>query len=389
MKVVGSSWEHLPVDIEHASKTLGASRLRTFRSITLPLILPSIISACSIVFLFCFTSFGVIQIIGGPRNTTLETEIARRALFLGDVKSAAALSFSQLIFLGMVLSFARRYSDKNTWHFDSGFESFNIARTRSHKFIVNFSKLAIVAFVFTPIAAIFWSSVHIGKTFSLYAWLHLGQSQLRPGVNLGINPIDSIYTSLKYLVFAVLISVSIGIFASLFIYKSNRLGKYLDGSYMAPLGTSAVTIGLGMLITFDTYPFNWRASSWLIPVGHSLIAIPFIIRTLLPVLRSGKASLASAAATLGASPIRTLISIDLARSKRAIASSAAIAAAISLGEFGATTLLSRSEHDSMPIAIAKLIAKTGDIPRAQAYVLSSILALLTLLIVMAIEVKNA
>ena len=49
---------------------------------------------------------------------------------------------------------------------------------------------------------------------------------------------------------------------------------------MLPLGTSAVTIGFGMLITFDTPPVDWRAEWWLVPVGHALVAAPFVVRTL-------------------------------------------------------------------------------------------------------------
>ena len=94
-------------------------------------------------------------------------------------------------------------------------------------------------------------------------------------------------------------------------------------------------------------------------------------------------------AALGAKPVRILFDMDLATVKKPIINAGAIAAAISLGEFGATTLLSRSGQESMPIAIARLIGRTGDIPQAQAYVLCSILVMCTFLIVLAIEVRDA
>ena len=59
-----------------------ATALRVFFEITLPLLLPAVAAAASLVFLFCFTSFGVILILGGPRFATLEVEIYRQAVSL-------------------------------------------------------------------------------------------------------------------------------------------------------------------------------------------------------------------------------------------------------------------------------------------------------------------
>ena len=61
----------------------------------------------------------------------------------------------------------------------------------------------------------------------------------------------------------------------------------------------------------------------------------------------------------------------------------------SLGEFGATTFLTRTGTETMPIAIAKLVGQTGDIPRAQGFMLASVLALTTTIIVFSLEAKNA
>ena len=59
-----------------------------------PLLRPAILSAASIVFLFTVTSFGVILLLGGPRDTTLEVEIYRQTAILLDLPTAAALTIS-------------------------------------------------------------------------------------------------------------------------------------------------------------------------------------------------------------------------------------------------------------------------------------------------------
>ena len=188
-----------------------------------------------------------------------------------------------------------------------------------------------------------------------------------------MDPLSSLSLSLRYAAVAATISVVVGGLSALAIAAARRHGALLDVGMMLPLGTSAVTIGLGMLITFDTAPFDWRASWWLIPMGHALVATPFVVRALLPVLRSIPADQRSAAATLGASPLRTWLAIDVRRIVRPLAAGAGLAGAISLGEFGATTFLTRAGNETMPIAIARLLGRAGEIPRTQGFAMATIL----------------
>jgi thiamine transport system permease protein len=154
---------------------------------------------------------------------------------------------------------------------------------------------------------------------------------------------------------------------------------------MLPIGTSAVTIGFGMLITFDTPPVDWRAEWWLVPIGHALVALPFVVRTTVGVLRSVDPSLQDAAATLGASPTRAWRDVVVPFLWRPLAVGAALAAAISLGEFGATSFLSRSGGETLPIAIDELLGRTGSLLQAQGYALATILAVATVSLVVGVS----
>ena len=158
---------------------------------------------------------------------------------------------------------------------------------------------------------------------------------------------------------------------------------------MLPLGTSAVTIGLGMLITFDAPPADWRASWWLVPVGHALVAVPFVVRTCVGVLRSVDPAMTAAAATLGASPTRAWRATVVPYLWRPLGVGAALAAAISLGEFGATSFLSRSGGETLPIAIEQLVGRTGTTLQAQGYALATMLALTTIVLVVVVEQMQA
>jgi thiamine transport system permease protein len=100
---------------------------------------------------------------------------------------------------------------------------------------------------------------------------------------------------------------------------------------MLPLGTSAVTLGFGFIIALDQPPLNLRTSIWLVPIAHTLVAFPFVVRSILPILRSIQPRLREAAQVLGASPARVWREIDLPIITRAVIIGAVFAFTVSMG----------------------------------------------------------
>lgn len=384
VRLVGTVWAQLPADLVHAARTLGASPWQATREVTLPLLRPSITAAAMITFLFTFTSFGVVQILGGPAHATIEVEIARRATQLGDVGGAAVLSVLQLLILAVLLVMAGR-TRRST---ELPLRSVERARPRTMRtrLGVTAAVAATTVLMAAPLVALVTSSLRPGGHWSLTAWRTLGNDRaVRPGAALGVDPLASIAISLRFAVVATVISVTVGALAALAISGARRRGRLLDVGVMLPLGTSAVTIGFGMLITFDHAPVDWRGAWWLVPLGHSLVAVPFVVRAVLPVLRARPDAWLDAAATLGASPLRRWWEIDVRLVRRPLITGAGFAAAISLGEFGATTFLTRTGHETLPIAIGRLLGRAGDIPRAQASALSVVLAAVTVAVLVAVD----
>jgi thiamine transport system permease protein len=138
-----------------------------------------------------------------------------------------------------------------------------------------------------------------------------------------------------------------------------RCQSLLDGLFMAPLGVSAVTVGFGFLITLDRPPLNLRTSFWLIPLAQALVALPLVVRSILPVLRAIDPRQRQAAAVLGASPVRVFATVDGPVMSRGLAVAGAYALAVSLGEFGATSFLARPETTTLPVAIYRLLGRPG------------------------------
>ncbi len=178
----------------------------------------------------------------------------------------------------------------------------------------------------------------------------------------------------------------IGGLASLVVaYGRSRYTRWFDSLLMLPLGTSAVTVGFGFLISLNVGILNLRTKWILIPLAHGLVAIPFVIRVMAPMIRAIDNRLREAAAVLGASPARVAREIDVPIVAKAALVGAGFAAAISLGEFGATAFIVRPNVLTLPVAIFRLIGLPGELNFGMAMAMSVILMAVTGLVMMAVE----
>jgi thiamine transport system permease protein len=199
------------------------------------------------------------------------------------------------------------------------------------------------------------------------------------------SPVTAIRNSLLFAAVAMVLATLIGLLAATVISgRKGKLSRWFDLTLMLPLGTSAVTIGLGFIVALG-WPVDLRASIWLVPIAHALVAIPFMVRSTVPTLRSVPAETREAAAVLGASPWRVWRTIDLPIVTRAALIGAGFAFVISLGEFGATSFVVRPNTATIPVMIFRLLSRPGQVSFGMAMAMSVILALLTMGVVMAID----
>jgi thiamine transport system permease protein len=213
------------------------------------------------------------------------------------------------------------------------------------------------------------TAVQTGLTLDFYKELFVN----RQATLFYVPPIEAVKNSLLYACATVLISVSLGMLAASALVRGSRLNRWLDPLLMLPLGASAVTLGLGFILAFSKSPLNLRASPLLVPLAHSLVAIPFVVRSIQPALGSIPNGLRQAASVLGAAPLRVWREVDLPIVARAVLASAIYAFTISLGEFGATSFLARPDYPTIPIAIYRFLAQPGALNYGQALAMATIL----------------
>lgn len=399
LRILSAYWGSLSPSMSQAAQMLGASPLRAFIEITLPQLRPAITAAAVLVFIFCFTSFGVIVILGGPRFATLEVEIYRQALNLFNLPVAAALSLWQILFTFILMWVYSRTQARTGQTTRMGGRRVveRPVRTRRERALVAGNVTAIVVLIGAPIAALVARSFRgqNGFTTTFYRTLFVN----RDDSLFFVPPGEAIFNSVAIALGAMLLSVGLGLIAAHTLTRWEQatqngdrtqkgkawLSRAFDALLMLPLATSAVTLGLGYLIALGRPPLNLRSSILLLPIAHAVVAIPFVLRSVLPGFRGIQPSLREAAAMLGASGWRVWREVDWPIIRRPILVAALFAFTISLGEFGATVFLARPETPTMPVAIYRFLGQPGALNYGQALAMSVLLMLVCVIAFVAIE----
>jgi len=394
LRLVGDFWTHLNPRIQDAARILGASPWTAFQKITLPLLSPAVAAAALLVFIFDFTSFGVILILGGPQFATLEVEIFYQTISLFNLPMAAALSLLQLaITLLLTIAYTqlterlqRALPLTSTRHGQQPLRGWKRKLTAGLLIglLLVFLTLPLLALVSRSITVLQPAGGHAPEfTLDFYRALARRPQQAQ----FYVAPLTALRTSLGYGALTVGLALILGLPAAWALTRDSEAlwNRILDPLIMLPLGTSAVTLGLGFITALDQPPLNLRTSPLLIPLAHTLVAFPFVVRSLAPALRSIQPKLHQAAAVLGASPAQTFRRIDLPLIGRALLVAASFAFLISIGEFGATSLISRPDNPTVPVVIYRFLSRPGALNYGQAMALSTILMLTTLTSMLAME----
>lgn len=381
VRTVGGLWAQLDPRQEEAARTLGASRWAAFRTVTLPALAPAVAAAALMVFLFTFTSFGVVQILGGPAYSTLEVEIYRQTAQLLDLPTAAVLTLLQLAAVMIILvthAWTVRRSETSLKLIDAATTT-RRPRGAGQWTLLGMVLSCIALLLVLPLAVLLRRAFDGPEGFGLGYFRALASTD---GGLFLVAPLTAVGNSLRYAAVATLIALVVGGLAAAALSRPTRgrstplvdaLVRGFDGLLMLPLGVSAVTVGFGFLISLDEPPLDLRASWFLVPLAQALVGVPFVVRTMVPVLRAVDQRLREAAAVLGASPWRVWREVDLPMVRRALLVAAGFAFAVSLGEFGATVFIARPDAPTLPVAISRLLGRAGDTNYGQAMALSTVL----------------
>lgn len=367
LRMIYGYWANQSGRIEEAAKLLGARGWRLWIDIRLPMIRPMIWASGLLVFTFTFTSFGVILLLGGLRYATIEVEIYNQAVNLFNLPMAAVLSSVQMVILLFALNvYTRLQRNITTVSLQSQKAVARKPRTAS-EYIIVFSTVGFMAFfLLSPLLALILQSLTDTSGFTLRFFADLGQ--VGRGSVFNVPPIEAVKNSVIFASITTTLAVMLGVLLAMLLHtqRKNRLVGWLDALVMLPLATSAVTLGFGFIIGFSSPPIAWRSEWWLIPISHTLVALPFVVRSVLPALRAIPKQIHEAGMMLGMGQWGRWYRLELPLVSKGVVVGAIFAFTVSLGEFGASLFIVRNNMPTISIVIYRFLGRAGTYGQALA-----------------------
>jgi len=358
IRLVGDGLDRTRRAYVPAAAALGASPFVTTFTVLLPLTFPAIMSAALLVFLYSFTSFAIVLVLGGgPAATTLPVEIFRHARIFLNYPNAGALALAETL-IAVSIFFVYVFFGKKSREIrtDTSERILEVKGKPLLPRIIMITYFAFAAlFVLGPIGSIVLESfLHhpsrsASQALTLRWWLALGASTL-PAFLRSITLAFSAASLASALAFLCAGAVK--------LFDDRGRGNSVWANIVrfcaaAPIVSSGIVLGLGWLIlygrTVTRFPF-------MLVMLHALIALPFAFNFISEGFRSLPPNILNAALVSGASPVKGLLTTVLPLSLRRLRSAWGFAAAISMGELNAAMMLGLQGWETLPLYIYRAVA---------------------------------
>jgi len=386
VRTIGSQWAGLDRSTEEAAELAGAGRLRSFFSVALPQLRGSFISAAATIFLYCATSYGIILMVGGGLINSLETDIANSAIGLLDLPRTSALALLQTLLSVAAFTVSLKWGGRE-FDIDGGGDAKRSGLDRRDFSSLALTAVVILGLLLAPIVSIFWRAFD-SPNGMFYYFTEFNSLGFRDLLNVSIA--QAAANSFRNMLLAACIAMVIGVLIAWLTShsKSTKLTKALDLALLMPLGISTVVLGLGYLITFST-PFLPIRDSWLaVPLIQSVIAVPLVMRIVRPAITSISKAQLESAATDGAGGWKIWRLIEFPLIRKSVVTATAFACLISIGEFGAASLLAFGEQATLPTVLYSLISRPGGDNYGMAMAVSALLMVFTFVVVLVVSLET-
>ena len=339
-----------------AARSLGATPWRAFWRVEWPAIQPALLSALCLVFLYCFSGFGLALILGGQRYATVEVEIYTLVAHELRLAPAGALALCMLLLTGTVALLYAVLERRLATPGRSDRIERRHPRGLGQWVVLGLAMLLLLLVCAAPLLAIL---LRVAQAFGSAA-----DVLLDPETHLAL------WNTLRFTSVALLLATGLGLAHAVLARRST----VLRAAAFLPFVVSPVTVAFGLLLL---YP-RWSASLALLLAAYALLAYPFVANGLGAALDGQPAHLAQAARSLGASPRRVFWRVTLPMAMPALRRGMAFAAATAMGEFAVTLFLSRPEWTTLTTLIYQRLGRPGGSNRDSALVLAALLMLLAL-----------
>jgi len=353
---VTAAFKSIDVSVEEAAQNLGASRTRTLRTVTLPLVLPSILAGALLVFVEALENFGVPFVLAEDRPI-LSVEAYK--LFVGETTDnpASAGVLGMLLIVCTVVALLVQRSLLARRNFATG--------ARRAAPLINVSPALrrlgavycwlVVATALVPFVAVVVISVMPFSGPVLHTGVSIGNfTQL---FERGYRPLtNTLMLATLAACGATLIGVPIGYVIT---RHRSRLSALIDIAATSPFAVAGTVLGIGLVMAFSS-GFLILTGTWLIMVlAYMVRKLPFSVRSAGAILHQIDPSLEEASINLGVPPAATFARITVPLMLGGIVGGFVLTFVTVASELSSTVVLYSGPWTTMTVAMFQALEGTS------------------------------
>lgn len=344
------------------ARTLGAGTWQRFWHVERPVLQPWLAGGMCLVFLYCFSGFGLALLLGGNRYATIEVEIYQLIAYELDTATASVLVWLVLLITALAgIAYAwlshRTASGRNIRPLTP-----EPPRTRTQKTMLAATLALLGLCCALPLLAVCFQAASAGASWQVWQ---------------EADTLAAAWNTLRFTFSAMLAAILLGILHAALA----RRVVWIRGLTFLPFMVSPVCVAFGLLLL---YP-EWTASLPLLIATYALLAYPFITKDILAAWDALPPNYTAAARSMGANPFQTALYVTAPLLLPSLRRGLTLAAATCVGEFAATLFLSRPEWQTLTTLIYRYLGTAGSDNHDRAMVLTAILMLLAFIVFLLLD----
>ena len=364
--------------LEEAAENLGMNKLKRIMTITLPVVLPSILAGCIMVFMTCLADFGTPMLLG-EGYTVLPVLVYNEYMSESatDPYMASALSVVIVACSMVMLALQKLVVEKKNYTMSTLRPPQETQLHGVKRFLASFPVYLVIFFALLPQIVVVCQSF-VERSFSgVVQGINLNNYRAILK-RLGQNIFNTYAFSLVAIVFIVILGILI---SYVLVRKKGKAATVIDTLIMFPYVIPGSVLGIGLIVAFNRKP--------LILVGTAAIMIiSYIVRKLPYTVRSGSAflyqmdpSVEEASINLGVSPMKTFFTMTARMMLPGIMSGAVLSWITCINELSSSIMLYSGKTSTIAVAIYQEVVRMSDGTAAALATILSVTTVISMLIV--------
>ena len=368
----------IDASLEEAAENLGMNKLKRIWTITLPVVLPSILAGCVMVFMTCLADFGTPMLMG-------EGYVVLPVLVYNEYMSesatnpymASALSVIIVSCSLIVLAFQKLVIDKRNYMMSSLRPPQETQLHGIKRFLVSLPIYIVVFLAFLPQIVVVCQSF-IERSFSgMVKGINLNNYRFI-SAKLATNIKNTYVFSLIAIVFIVFVGILV---SYVLVRKKGKVANLIDTLIMFPYVIPGSVLGIGLIIAFNRKPMVLVGTAAIMIISYVIRKLPYTVRSGTAFLYQMDPYVEEASINLGVSPLKTFFTVTARMMLPGVLSGAVLSWITCINELSSSIMLYSGKTSTIAIAIYQEVTHMNDGP---ASALATILTVTTIISLLAV-----